>query len=424
MILCWFGLDCKYRKHRLAKGGGNINLKKFSFSFYSITVFLYIVTLFTVSSNSDLYMLNRISFFIMSLVFFLKIIRKNFILGRGFKYTFPFYCMVVLSNLWAFDIDTSLHRTIGISFYYLGGLVVYLSLINKLVSVKTVKISAFISLLTLTISASYEYYITGLIRASGVTENANTFGLNIIFLGLILIYLIEKKGAFNIFIKSLTFMMILNAIVLSGSRKIIIATVLIIAYYYFKNYFTSLSKLKIAANAMLLFLMIIFIIINSHYLVGILNNVYGFERLIMRDDNSFSDRENMIATAINLFKERPILGYGIDNFRVISSFNTYSHNNFTELLVSLGVLGFIMYYFIYLNLIKLSLYVYQKIKKSEVFIFTVFYVTLILIQEIALVTINSPRNWIILFLLFWINEKFLKEGRINIKEDKHVQGTY
>ena len=62
-------------------------------------------------------------------------------------------------------------------------------------------------------------------------------------------------------------------------------------------------------------------------------------------DYSLQNRNNMIAQAIMLFKERPIFGYGLSNFSTF--YGTYSHNNFTELLVSLGITGFTLYYLLY-----------------------------------------------------------------------------
>ena len=44
------------------------------------------------------------------------------------------------------------------------------------------------------------------------------------------------------------------------------------------------------------------------------------------------------------FLERPIFGWGLDAFTQLSPYETYSHNNFIEILVSSGIVGFLFYY--------------------------------------------------------------------------------
>ena len=72
-------------------------------------------------------------------------------------------------------------------------------------------------------------------------------------------------------------------------------------------------------------------------------------------DSSAQIRLRYIALGIDAFKESPILGYGIGNYSLINELitgkNTYSHNNFVELLVGTGLLGFAAYYWLYVRLI-------------------------------------------------------------------------
>ena len=52
-------------------------------------------------------------------------------------------------------------------------------------------------------------------------------------------------------------------------------------------------------------------------------------------------------------KESPLIGYGIDNYRILLGKNigliTYAHNNYIELLVGVGILGTVIYYAMYVN---------------------------------------------------------------------------
>ena len=61
-------------------------------------------------------------------------------------------------------------------------------------------------------------------------------------------------------------------------------------------------------------------------------------------DASDIERNRMVEFGLELFKERPIHGYGMNNFSRLYYLNTYSHNNYIELLVSGGVVAFVLYY--------------------------------------------------------------------------------
>ena len=80
---------------------------------------------------------------------------------------------------------------------------------------------------------------------------------------------------------------------------------------------------------------------------GLLNFVSGEGQV----DASTVVRANMIEEAISRWKEKPILGHGIDTYKKMSHYGCYSHNNFVELLCDVGIIGFIIYYFSYVFLV-------------------------------------------------------------------------
>ena len=45
-----------------------------------------------------------------------------------------------------------------------------------------------------------------------------------------------------------------------------------------------------------------------------------------------------------MFLEKPVFGWGLRAFTNVSPFATYSHNNYIEVLVTWGIVGFIWYY--------------------------------------------------------------------------------
>ncbi|QAY67785.1 O-antigen ligase family protein [Paenibacillus protaetiae] len=109
----------------------------------------------------------------------------------------------------------------------------------------------------------------------------------------------------------------------------------------------------------------------------------------------------MIKAAIDSFKHRPLFGYGIGNFSVISEFDMYAHNNYVELLADLGSVGFLIYYAMYFYLFfKLSKGVFLK-ENDLVFPFII--VVLIMISETGLVSYNVGYIQILLVLSYsWL----------------------
>ena len=68
-------------------------------------------------------------------------------------------------------------------------------------------------------------------------------------------------------------------------------------------------------------------------------------------DSSFNSRHKMIVSGFRWFLQRPLFGYGLDNFRTLYYLNywqsSYAHNNFVELLVDEGIVGTGIYYSMY-----------------------------------------------------------------------------
>ena len=74
---------------------------------------------------------------------------------------------------------------------------------------------------------------------------------------------------------------------------------------------------------------------------GLVNMVTGEGEV----DASSKVRVNMVDEALQLWQDKPIFGNGIDMFKKLSSYHTYSHNNYAELLCGVGIFGFCIYYY-------------------------------------------------------------------------------
>lgn len=88
-------------------------------------------------------------------------------------------------------------------------------------------------------------------------------------------------------------------------------------------------------------------------------------------DSSTLTRMEFTKIGWDLFKSHPILGVGMNNFSYLSYnyYHTwaqvYSHNNFIEILSNLGIIGFYLYYYLYLQSFLRLIKLMKKFKNSN-----------------------------------------------------------
>lgn len=61
-------------------------------------------------------------------------------------------------------------------------------------------------------------------------------------------------------------------------------------------------------------------------------------------DFSTAERARFVEEGLALMAESPLLGHGIDAFRVLSGEGTYAHNNYIDLGVGVGLIGVLLFY--------------------------------------------------------------------------------
>lgn len=188
--------------------------------------------------------------------------------------------------------------------------------------------------------------------------NGNDVGLKCaIFLIFFLYFFDLDRRVFKRFFLLVGAVLALVLLYFTASRKALLIAVFGIAlYYYFKHPNKRFRNL----------LIIIFGIYTAFQLVMNIPELYeaigwrieGMLSLMTGQgvaDSSALLRAQYIKVGLDAFKESPIVGYGIDNYRYINlretGHLTYSHNNFVDILVGVGGLGFLVYYSYYIKLI-------------------------------------------------------------------------
>lgn len=194
--------------------------------------------------------------------------------------------------------------------------------------------------------------------------NANAIGMELTF-NVFFIYYLYRNRLINGTLRQLYLLICVTlfvfVILMTGSRKALFLLVLPILLYYMlaAEKSNALHKLTVVATALLLIYSVIMTIEPVYNVLGV-----RVERLVESfggdaEDGSISSRRVLRDMGMRWFIERPILGYGMNTFEPMCGQATgqywYSHNNFVEILVGTGIVGFITYYTLYLWLFLKSL---------------------------------------------------------------------
>jgi O-antigen ligase len=70
----------------------------------------------------------------------------------------------------------------------------------------------------------------------------------------------------------------------------------------------------------------------------------------------------MITKGLQLWTESPVFGYGQGQFGVASGMVGYAHNNYIEVLVNLGAIGFLLYYGLF---VVIAIRAFRNIRRGQ-----------------------------------------------------------
>lgn len=289
--------------------------------------------------------------------------KSNFSAGKEYKiWAASFLIFIVISTIWSIRPVLTLYAALNNVFplfcltYSLSR---YIDSYGKLINIfKLIYFGGVISLI-------YLYLFVDMTMLSGArisaamtddnlaeTWNVNSIGMNFA-ITILLGYIIAKyyKNKYYWIIWTVISVAMIIAIMLTGSRKailvLIIPFVVFALYDYKKHFFKAVILLLVAvAIVWMAFEIPFFYDIIGRRLEDMINVLSGNET--GREDNS---RKELVELGLGWFIDRPFLGYGMNCFRALSNnvprfagLNFYAHNNYVEILVGGGIVGFMVYY--------------------------------------------------------------------------------
>ena len=255
--------------------------------------------------------------------------------------------------------------------------------------------------------ANFFSTITGdLIRASGITGNANSLGIwsNIAFV--FSIYYVKNATTFKMkSVYGVTALMSVYTAIASGSRTYTICILLNIIIFLI---FAFQSKIKY----FVIIPMILFICIDTTYIMNLLYQLPGFQRLLEEGNT----RGMIWEVGISLWKQKPLLGWGygvnqelnsMEYLGYIPGYGDYGfafHNSYLSTIIEVGAIGLFIILLHYIIIIWKGLNLYRKTKNITVFVVIWICINMLIcfIGSSAMISLGSTEGFVFWGLLMWL----------------------
>ena len=248
-------------------------------------------------------------------------------------------------------------------------------------------------------------------RMESTFDNVNAIGMICAITILISLYFMSPKHKWLLLVLDAPTLILLSA---CGSRKAMIILVLgALAYYVFgaktKNKVALFFRIILAGVGLIIAM---FALSQLNIFSGLNERMKGLYAMITgvgEIDHSAQVREEMVELGLSIFKEHPIFGIGIGCAHIFTlqhiGHDCYLHNNFAEMLANGGIVGFFIFYRIYLIILKkIRAYGSYERKEGRLLVILLF---ALLISDMGLVSYYSKLYYFffMVFFLFISKEK-------------------
>ena len=341
----------------------NNNGKSFMYKLSSISIFLYIICAVAFELTAGTAIFSTLAIYVVFLVGFFYLIQGNAAVINEYVILTVLFCLFVLVR----NMSQGASQTMGMQIAYWEFTCSVLCLLTFWMTVKypemidLLLIAYIIGAVVLSYRVVSEYgginqmiefaSSEGEHRVGGLLGNANAIGLSLAN-GVLccLFFLTKKKGALLKTITIITLIVLATMLLLTGSRK---STVFMLAGFVF--FLVMYNRKNNIFKKLIMYILVIAVIFA---VFNIIRNVPMFSTLSERFELLFDGfgsegvsyetdetRKEMVSFGLAAFENKPVFGNGTGHSYKL--FNTYSHNNFVELLMNYGIVGFFLHYLIY-----------------------------------------------------------------------------
>lgn len=365
--------------------------------------------------------------FLLAVLYILQyrgVLRIQAISYLGYILIFTLFC--VTSRIWALDSQLAVTKINSLLIIFVSMTVISLNIYpNKNIDqlLKVIMYGCY----AVTFYVLIRFGLGGIRTLLASSERISNDLLNANTIGMCAAYAIVINMYYFIYVKRrLVDLIMIPAIIIlaiSGSRKAMLIVLLgiigitILKNWEKRNVVKSIVRVCIAVFAASI--LIIFLL----QLPMFSNVLDRFENLISllqgNETRSTSDswiRFAYVNLGLELFKQHPFLGIGIANANIYTQMyyghDHYLHNNYVELLACGGIIGFLIYYSVYIYILMIFIK-YRKYRDKEYDICLILFL-IALVMNYGAVFYYSKDTYILL-MLFWM-EKDILISRARSKE--------
>lgn len=374
----------------------------------NVVLFLYVFGVFIFSKVEGLSLATNVVLLCLLVILAVKGLKTGLV---GLKYALvilPLVFVLFLSIFWSrYQVEASI-SFLSFLTASVGGMAVMLALLNE-ANPKSVFWAAFLGSSYLVYSAWQERTQLMLSRVAGLAGNANELAITLVIAGILLFI---NRLSPSRWPKAYALFLLFFSIYMTGSRKTLFVIALIPLFWIIQLAGKRLSKKSIRNAVLFIGAFGVFLSFAGPWVWSSFTETATFKRAVGGAegvDNSSKIRTAMIDDGLNLWKEKPLLGYGVNQYRFESVYDTYSHNNYVELLASGGLLALISYYGLFVFLFFKG----QKTQGQARAILS-FSLILLLVWDVALVSYSGKHIWLLIGLCGWLSLGKLPERDVSI----------
>lgn len=371
----------------------------------SLLMFLYVCS---VLLFPDIPILSRASLVIaglMGVVLFLRYVQwGRLLVSRWMMLPFLFLLYALASVWWSTSPNSAMVSMFSLYSAAWGSLLLWLSLLNG-GRWQSVVVGCLVSGIIIMFSTLPELASAGdNMRLSGILGNPNVMAIHLTTAAFILLAAEKNKKWFAI--AALIF--VFWATIFSGSIKMLLFWGLFLFYAAVRLHLWSSSSYfrKTLLIAGYFFLCSVPLVVGSMLWQQIeeLTVTKRFADLLAGENTSGTTRLAMIEDALAIWVQHPYFGTGIDQFRVVGIYGTYSHNNYAEMLADFGLVGTLLFYLADILLLSLCL---VRLFRDSRYLLIALMTMISLLWDVALVSYLEKSAWLltaVAFFLFYHND--------------------